>query len=113
MTRPAGRHYLSGMTPVTTTRPPHAAGAFDPPLAALLDRRFRPLVERGRLRGLVAAAVSPAAEADAWHGGAGPGRAPLGPRSIFEIGSITKTFTAILLACMVAAGEVGLDDPIG
>jgi CubicO group peptidase (beta-lactamase class C family) len=32
--------------------------------------------------------------------------------SIFEIGSITKTFTAILLADMVARGEVKLDDPI-
>lgn len=31
--------------------------------------------------------------------------------SLFEIGSITKTFTAILLADMVLRGEVSLDDP--
>jgi serine-type D-Ala-D-Ala carboxypeptidase/endopeptidase len=33
-------------------------------------------------------------------------------QSIFEIGSITKTFTAIALASMVRDGEVNLDDPI-
>lgn len=32
--------------------------------------------------------------------------------SIFEIGSITKTFTAVLLADMAARGEVRLGDPI-
>jgi serine-type D-Ala-D-Ala carboxypeptidase/endopeptidase len=37
---------------------------------------------------------------------------PLDGDSIFEIGSITKTFTAILLADMSARGEVALDDPI-
>lgn len=32
--------------------------------------------------------------------------------SVYEIGSITKTFTSILLADMAARGEVKLDDPI-
>ncbi|NIP78846.1 MAG: serine hydrolase, partial [Gemmatimonadetes bacterium] len=36
----------------------------------------------------------------------------LGRRSVFEIGSITKTFTAALLADMVARGEMALDDPV-
>ncbi len=35
-----------------------------------------------------------------------------GDATIFEIGSITKVFTAILLADMAARGEVALDDPI-
>lgn len=33
-------------------------------------------------------------------------------QSVFEIGSITKVFTGILLADMVAKGEVALDDPV-
>ena len=33
--------------------------------------------------------------------------------TVFEIGSITKTFTASLLQDMVDKGEVKLDDPIG
>ncbi|MBA2291533.1 MAG: serine hydrolase [Gemmatimonadales bacterium] len=41
----------------------------------------------------------------------GPGSAPLDPSTIFEIGSISKVFTTTLLAQMVVAGEVSLDDP--
>jgi len=32
--------------------------------------------------------------------------------SVFEVGSVTKVFTSLLLAQMVEAGEVRLDDPI-
>jgi len=45
-------------------------------------------------------------------GEAGPDAQPLGERSVFEIGSITKVFTASLLADMVATGEVAYDDPV-
>ncbi|UMG91953.1 beta-lactamase family protein [Nocardioides sp. TF02-7] len=48
--------------------------------------------------------------------GAGHTRLPDGPapdqRTLFEIGSVTKTFTATLLACAVVAGEVDLDTPV-
>ena len=46
------------------------------------------------------------------YGDAGPGARPLGPKSVFEIGSITKVFTSILLADMTARGEVALDDAV-
>lgn len=46
------------------------------------------------------------------YGSGGADAPPLGPRSVFEIGSITKTFTGTLLADMVARGEVALDDPV-
>ena len=36
---------------------------------------------------------------------------PLNGNTVFEIGSITKTFTSALLADMVQRGEVKLDDP--
>ena len=39
-----------------------------------------------------------------------PGMA-LGERTVFELGSLTKTFTATILADMVLRGEVALDDP--
>jgi CubicO group peptidase (beta-lactamase class C family) len=39
------------------------------------------------------------------------GRTPDGA-TVFEIGSITKAFTALLLAEMAARGEVALDDPV-
>lgn len=46
------------------------------------------------------------------NGTGGPDTRPLGPLSVFEIGSINKTFTGTLLADMAARGEVALEDPI-
>ena len=46
------------------------------------------------------------------YGRSGTAR-PLDERSLLEIGSVTKTFTALLLAEMAGRGEVRLDDPIG
>ena len=46
------------------------------------------------------------------YGNPGPTRKPLDADSVFEIGSITKVFTAILLADMADRGEVALDDPV-
>jgi D-alanyl-D-alanine-carboxypeptidase/D-alanyl-D-alanine-endopeptidase len=40
-------------------------------------------------------------------------RRPVTPDTIFEIGSVTKLFTSLLLADMVVRGEVALDDPVG
>lgn len=45
-------------------------------------------------------------------GSGGPGTPPLGARSVFELGSINKTFTGTLLALAVRRGEVSLDDPV-
>lgn len=41
----------------------------------------------------------------------GIGKVPIDRNSIFEIGSISKGFTGLLLADMVLKGEVSLDDP--
>jgi CubicO group peptidase (beta-lactamase class C family) len=74
---------------------------------------LRYLVEDGETPGIVLGVL----EADGStrvvsYGSAGPGTRPLGPRSVFEIGSITKTFTGTILAHMVARGEVALADPV-
>lgn len=45
-------------------------------------------------------------------GDAGAGVRRLGRKTVFEIGSITKTFTGALLAEAVRRGEVKLDDPV-
>jgi CubicO group peptidase (beta-lactamase class C family) len=47
------------------------------------------------------------------YGNAGANAQPLGAKSVFEMGSITKTFTGTLLADMVERGEVSLSDPVG
>lgn len=45
------------------------------------------------------------------YGDPGAGAPPLGPDSVFEIGSVTKVFTTTLLAEMAQKGEVSLDAP--
>ncbi|WP_412074968.1 serine hydrolase domain-containing protein [Streptomyces xanthophaeus] len=44
--------------------------------------------------------------------GADPGHVP-GPDTLFEIGSVTKTFTALALARLAETGLVDLDEPLG
>ncbi len=78
-------------------------------LAALIEKR----VEDDRGMALVLGVM----EADGstrivYYGDAGEGARPLGAKSVFEIGSITKVFTGVLLADAVARGEVALDDPV-
>jgi CubicO group peptidase (beta-lactamase class C family) len=74
---------------------------------------LRYLVEDGETPGIVLGLL----EADGStrilsYGSGGAGARPLGPRSVFEIGSITKVFTGTLLADMVERGEVSLSDPV-
>ena len=66
------------------------------------DRCLAPLVSRGR----PALAYAVVRDGDAALGGFGGA----GPRTIFEIGSLTKVFTALLLADMAERGQVRLSD---
>ncbi|MFJ9550457.1 serine hydrolase domain-containing protein [Streptomyces erythrochromogenes] len=43
--------------------------------------------------------------------GADDARTP-GPDTLFEIGSVTKPFTALALACLAVSGRAGLDEPL-
>jgi len=83
-----------------------------PPDAELLDL-IRTRVEEGRATGIVVGVL----EADGTRrvqafGDAGAGAPPLGPETVFEIGSITKVFTGILLADMAREGVLSLEDPV-
>jgi D-alanyl-D-alanine-carboxypeptidase/D-alanyl-D-alanine-endopeptidase len=63
--------------------------------------------------GIVVGLVDATGERFLASGAAAPGGAvPPGADTVFEIGSITKVFTSLVLADMVARGEVGLDDPV-
>ena len=46
------------------------------------------------------------------YGDPGPGQPALDGNSVFEIGSISKVFTATVLAELVQEGRVSLDDPV-
>jgi CubicO group peptidase (beta-lactamase class C family) len=67
----------------------------------------------GRRVGLVVGCLAGGEERVAGYGRTGPGAPePPGPGTIFEIGSITKVFTGLLLADLAEKGVVGLDDPL-
>jgi D-alanyl-D-alanine-carboxypeptidase/D-alanyl-D-alanine-endopeptidase len=63
--------------------------------------------------GIVASLFDAGHQKIATYGRCGaPNDRPLDGDTVFEIGSITKVFTALLLTEMVTRGEVALDDPV-
>ncbi len=75
---------------------------------------LRDRVDRARLGiGIVASQFDSGRQKIAAYGRSGASNdRPLDGDTVFEIGSITKVFTALLLTEMVARGEVALDDPV-
>jgi D-alanyl-D-alanine-carboxypeptidase/D-alanyl-D-alanine-endopeptidase len=78
-------------------------------LRALLVNRVD---EAKRGTGMVVGELTPEGLVFTAHGRIAPGGEAPGAGTLFEIGSITKVFTALLLMDMVERGEVGLDDPV-
>ncbi|MCX5752243.1 MAG: serine hydrolase [Candidatus Krumholzibacteria bacterium] len=79
-------------------------------IRTLLQDRLDPKADIG----LVAAVVSPEGVRIITAGAAGAkGAPPLNGDTVFEIGSVTKAFTAAILSDMVERGEVALDDSLG
>lgn len=92
---------------------PAAASAQHFPSADSLRAMIRQRVEDDRGMAIVLGVMEADGSTTIVHyGDAGDGARPLGPRSVFELGSITKAFTGILLAEAVARGEVALEDPV-
>jgi D-alanyl-D-alanine-carboxypeptidase/D-alanyl-D-alanine-endopeptidase len=74
---------------------------------------IRQRVEEKRSAGIVVGLLEPSGHTRiVAFGDPGPGQPPLDGTSVFEIGSISKVFTATLLAQMVQEGKVRLDDPV-
>ena len=62
--------------------------------------------------GIVVGILEPTGRRVVTHGRSGAADSrPLDGETVFQIGSITKVFTGLLLADMVVRGEVSLDDP--
>ncbi|MFC3076139.1 serine hydrolase [Shinella pollutisoli] len=69
--------------------------------------------EQKQAVGIVVGMVSPKGRRVVSHGSLGVmDPRPVNGETVFEIGSVTKTFTALLLAEMSIRGEIGLDDPV-
>src|SRR4051812_43251782 len=90
-----------------------AAAAEPESRSATAERFFKPLIEREWAHGLVVGIVDEQGEhvKGFGHTGNASTAAPDGD-TLFEIGSISKVFTAILLSDMIERGELSLDDPV-
>lgn len=82
--------------------------------AKLVDGLVNPAIESGELVGCVVGVTDNGRK---WYGCYGRGRisdpTPPNEYSVFEIGSITKTFTCTALASMCLSGKLDVDDPVG
>lgn len=92
--------------PAAATKPAELAD-----LETLLDEFCRPLIEAEVARGLAVGVIDGEREMARGYGRSGlePDRAP-DALSVFEIGSVSKVFTGVLLGAAVARGEFALDD---
>jgi CubicO group peptidase (beta-lactamase class C family) len=82
-------------------------------LRTLVDELAQPAVEKGKTIGLVVGVITPDGKLVAGYGRLAADRdQPPDGDTLFEIGSITKVFTALCLAEMAESGKIGLDDPL-
>nr|WP_121271166.1 serine hydrolase domain-containing protein [Pedobacter schmidteae] len=80
----------------------------------MVERMIRPYIQQGNTCGLVLAVIDKGKVRKYSYGSVSKttSQLPDAEQTIFEIGSVTKTFNALLLAQEVAAGRMKLSDPI-
>ena len=78
-----------------------------------VDGLVKPLIEQETIFGSVVGLVTADGKREFYCFGKTKAEGPEPtPETLFEIGSVSKTFTTLLLALMVESGEVKLDDPV-
>ena len=82
------------------------------PLEQKIGQLIEPLVVFGNPNTTIIGIIQNGEKSIYRYGDAGLGSGPPLPNTIFEIGSITKTYTATLLSQFIMEGLVSLDDPI-
>src|SRR5262245_15550341 len=89
---------------------PWSLGAM--PTRAQIERFIAPAAQVNTCAGGVVGVIDSSGRQVVGYGVINCGGAVPDGRTVFEIGSVTKTFTATALAKMVSAGEVRLDQPV-
>lgn len=102
---------VTGAAALTLAAAPPARAQSLPSDSAIREI-LRARVDSGRSRGIAVGILENGKRRFVSYGSAGPGRAPLDEHTIFEIGSISKTFTGLLLAEAVTRGDVQLDEAV-
>ncbi len=104
-------HFVLSMTALLLTSTPPAGKT--PVIPKDVEQSIRARVENGYAPSIVIGVIDESGSTVFAHGWSKrEGGQPVDADTVYEIGSITKAFTGILLADMASKGEVGLDDPI-
>jgi len=82
------------------------------PSKAQIDAIVTPLVTAEHCRSAAVGLIDESGRRVFGYGVIRDGRTAPNGKTVYEIGSVTKTFTATLLALMVEKGEVRLDQPV-
>lgn len=94
------------------TQAPASAGSFFPSDEEI-GEYVRPYIDERQAKGIVVGLIEPdGSRRVLTFGEAGEGARPLTASSVFETGSLAKTFTGLILADMVRRGEVRSEDPV-
>ena len=105
---------LCGLLSLISTPVQSQSGDQSPAVAQAVDQVLRPLVDSGKVVGMSVGILSGERSYVFGLGSTQRGEAGTVPtgKTIFEIGSVSKVFTASLLSELVERGEVSLDDPL-
>lgn len=103
---------LATLASAALTGAPLLAAPRQLPTDSVVLSLIRERVESGRNPGIVVGLLDEGGTRVVAYGSSGVTGLALDRRTLFEIGSVTKTFTTSLLAEMVARGEVRLDEPV-
>lgn len=107
----SGCHSVTSSPPRVQAAVPQQSSYFPPD--ADLNELLQTLVRHGDAKGIVLGLLEPdGTRRVITFGDAGTGARPLSAKTVFEIGSINKTFTSAILADMARRGEVSLHDPV-
>jgi serine-type D-Ala-D-Ala carboxypeptidase/endopeptidase len=83
-----------------------------PATDSIRDALRQTVGERSKVAGMVGVAIDETGTRMVSYGSSGVPRLALDGNSVFEMMSITKVLTSLLLADMAARGEVAFDDPV-
>lgn len=103
---------------VASSLPPVPPPTYDAAMAPVPAAQLQAVLSKDLAQALSSGALAPSTEAGVTIGIVDHGEKQVfaygtaKPDSIFEIGSITKTFTGLLLAQMVEQGKVKFDEPV-
>ena len=95
--------------------PPETDAGLSPdglPPAAALETWLQPVIDRGYVHGMAVGLIDETGSLVQGYGSLGDGGAPPRGDTLFQIGSITKTFTGLWLATQLVDGKLEASEPV-